>query len=279
MFKSILVPTDGSEASEIALEYGIQMAKSYEGRIIGLYVIESKNIYAPHAQGLGASPVREPHSQWAVEFRKNLEEMGKKTLKSLEGKCEENGVECETTLTEGVANTQICEQARRVDLVVMGGRGENAKWSGPLLGSTLESVIRQINKPVLISPSEPPKPIKKVLVTYDGSLHSNNALKVAVGFCSELKLPVLLLTVSDDEEKGTGVLNEALKYAEPYNLKVETLLRPGDPGEEIVKVSEEKDCDLIIMCAYGHSKIRDLILGSTTEQVMRKTTKPLLVYR
>ena len=54
---------------------------------------------------------------------------------------------------------------------------------------------------------------------------------------------------------------------------------PGHPDEAIVSVVERTDADLLVMGAYGHSRIRNLIIGSTTTALLRACTVPVLVVR
>ena len=73
------------------------------------------------------------------------------------------------------------------------------------------------------------------------------------------------------------MLEEAQSYLKPYKVQVDLVGVSGNPEKEIIRVAGERHCDLMIMGAFGHSRIREAILGSTTEQVVRKADVPVLL--
>ena len=103
-------------------------------------------------------------------------------------------------------------------------------------------------------------------------------LRFAAGLAMTLEIPITVLVVSDDEEKGKPILEEAKLYLEAYNVNVSTMLKTGEPAEEILMVAKDKSFSLIAMGAYGHN-IREFLLGSITEHVMREAPCPILLYR
>jgi nucleotide-binding universal stress UspA family protein len=81
-------------------------------------------------------------------------------------------------------------------------------------------------------------------------------------------------------ENGQKTLQEAKDYLAPYQLKqLAERVTEGDAATKLVEVSKEENSDLIIMGSYGHSRIREAILGSTTVQTMRKVDIPILMAR
>jgi nucleotide-binding universal stress UspA family protein len=93
-----------------------------------------------------------------------------------------------------------------------------------------------------------------------------------------LRVPITVLVVSDDLEKGIPILEEAQFYLEAYKVEVDVLLKDGEPAEEILLAAKDNTINLIAMGAYGHN-IREFILGSITEHVMREAPCPILLYR
>ena len=75
------------------------------------------------------------------------------------------------------------------------------------------------------------------------------------------------------------MLREASAYLEPHQLDVKTILEKGNSVEGILKAAEREGCDLIVMGAYGHSRVRELFLGSTTDGILREAKSPVLLYR
>jgi nucleotide-binding universal stress UspA family protein len=191
--------------------------------------------------------------------------------------CEEAGVMCKMSSSIGIIPDAICEKARIADLIVMGKYGESGEWPGPLLGSVAETVVRQADKPVLLV-SEKYQAIDRILAVYDNGRSANYMLHCAANLAEKLRIPITVLAVSDDKGKGKAILEEAQLYLEAYEIEVEPLLNDGEPAEKILSTAEENNIDLICMGAYGYN-IREFLLGSITEHVMREALCPVLLYR
>jgi nucleotide-binding universal stress UspA family protein len=87
-----------------------------------------------------------------------------------------------------------------------------------------------------------------------------------------------VVTVLHDQEERKAILHEAEEYLEPYQIDFQLRHEFGDPDEILVNVSKHTATpSLMIMGGFGHSRIREAILGSTTVHVMRNAQKPLLL--
>jgi len=278
MFHSILLPIDGSEYSASSTRYAIQAAKRFDARVRALYVIDIKRLAAPLlndvALCLGISSV--PNLE--ETYRTTLTQIGNTVLESCLRKCRSAGVECETLLQTGIVSDVICQEAHKVDLVIMGHRGENSQWGSRLFGSVFEATIRQINRPVFVV-SKFRQTINRVLAAYDGSNHSSNALKVAVDFCAHEDLPLHVLVVSEAHDDEKPLQEEVESFLTPYKVDWHLERGAGDPCEVITAKARELNADVIAMGAYGHSRIKELLVGSTTDYVIRNASCPVLVYR
>lgn len=131
MYDRILVPTDGSEGSAVALEHAVDLARGYDASIHGLYVTDQRS-YAGMAGDMDREAIREEE-----------EEMGRHALDRIEDAATEAGVEVTTALATGVPHERIRETIteRDIDLVVMGTHGRTG-LERMLLGSTTEKVLR-----------------------------------------------------------------------------------------------------------------------------------------
>lgn len=78
-------------------------------------------------------------------------------------------------------------------------------------------------------------------------------------------------------QNGSLIVEEAAKLFDGF--KIEKLSRFGDPSSVIIEVSEEKECDVIVMCTHGRSAIKKFLLGSVTDKVAHHATKPVLIVR
>ena len=68
-------------------------------------------------------------------------------------------------------------------------------------------------------------------------------------------------------------------FAQPHGIEAEKILESGPVVDGILSAAERSGCDLIVMGAYGHSRVRELIVGSTTDGILRKSAMPVLLYR
>jgi len=277
MFKTILVPLDGSEYSQTALDYAIRIGDKYNAHLQLLHVIDVRALEGPLLHDISASLGAAPLVNYQSQIRAILEERGRAILKSAEELVQESGLKYASNLTVGIVNKEIIDAATHVDLVTMGRHGEHASWSSVLLGSTLEAVVRKANRPILVT-SDQVQTVSKILIAYNGDEHATQALHVAANMASEIDLEVIVLVVGD-EEWATEKLEDAKTYLDPFQLTVTYLHEDGAPEKSIIAVADAQLCDIIVMGAYGENRIHELLLGSTTETVMRNTMIPILLVR
>ncbi|MBN1234076.1 MAG: universal stress protein [Candidatus Coatesbacteria bacterium] len=277
MFDKILVAIDSSECSLMALDYGIYLAKNLNAEFSIMHVIDSKYfnwvLVYDFSSYLGVNP------QLHVEenLRKSLYKRGKTLIEAAEQRCNDSQIFPETFIEEGNVREVVCKKAHTVDLVIIGECGESKKDNSKFLGSNAEEISRGINKPLIIAPALHPK-LSKILLAYDGSNYANDTLNVIKVLSNKLKFSLTILNVGDNEE-GQLILQEAKKAIEPVNLTIDYICKNGDPEDEIVKYANREAIDLIAMGAYGNGRIIDLILGSTTEYVLRNSSVPVLLMR
>ncbi len=279
MFKTILVPIDSSDTSLVAVDYAIDLSKSFNSEIVGVSIIDIKKLAGPFMRDLGTSiGGMVPYGDFQQNVRQFLEDTAKAALDELEGKCNTAGISFTRTKKEGVVAREIVESAKRCDMISMGRAGEHAFWRDAFLGSNLESVVRQTHKPVLVTPEKYMK-ITKILVAYDASPFSTKALTAGADIAEQMKLPLTVVTVSDDEKAGENILSQADKNLNDYKITYNKILKDGETVDAILDSCNEGAYDLLAMGAYGHSKIRELILGNTTVQIMRKVDCAVLLCR
>ncbi|MCP4269711.1 MAG: universal stress protein [Candidatus Brocadiaceae bacterium] len=279
MFKTILVPIDSSESSLVAVDYAIDISKSYKSEIAGISIVDIKKLAGPFMRDLGTSiGGMVPYADFQQKVQQFLEDTASAALDELEGKCNSANISCTRTIKEGVVSKEIVESAKRCDMVVMGMAGEHSFWRDAFLGSNLESVVRQTHKPVMVTP-ENFKKITKILIAYDGSTFATRALIAGADIAQHLHLPLTVITVSDDKDSGEEVLFQASENLKDRDIEYDKVLESGETVSVILDFCKEGSYDLLVMGAYGHSKIRELIIGNTTVQIMRKVNCAVLMCR
>jgi nucleotide-binding universal stress UspA family protein len=278
MIKSILVALDGSEHADAALEHALWLADRLKATVIGLHVIDIVSIEGSFFHDISGSLGFEPYLDFSSKMREALRERGRVLLDTFTARCKERGVRCDTRLAMGIVPNEICDEARMADLVVIGHRGVNEQFSTGLLGSTAESVTRKSPKPVFVTPMQFSE-ITRPLLAYDGSARASAAMHAAAEVTSTLGLPLTVLHVARDAAQGEKVLEEARRYLQSYGLALTCEIATGHTNERIVEWMRERGHDLLFIGAYGHSRIIEMVLGSTTEYVLRNSPRPVFLAR
>lgn len=278
MIKNILVALDGSEHSHAAVEHALWLAERFGASLTGLHVIDIVSIEGSFLHDISGSLGFEPYLDFSSKMREVLQERGRTMLTEFTERCAEVQVRAETAMELGVIANEICERARTADVVVIGHRGINEKFSSGLLGSTAESVTRKCPKPVLVCPMHWGG-IARPMLAYDGSPRSASAMQAAAEFCVSVKLPLAVVHVAKDETSGNKVIEEARRYLASYQIETTFSCVTGTAPEKIVQTIRERQHDLLFIGAYGHSRIIEMVLGSTTEYVLRNAACPVFLNR
>lgn len=280
MMKNILVCTDGSPSSQIAIDYACHLAVRIAGQLRALHVLDSRVLEGPLMADISNWVGAQPYGAQVHLFVKMLEEKGRAILDAARARCAEAGVSVETMMKTGHPVRVIAEAEARAELLVLGRRGEHAEWTDGLAGSSVERIVRRSSRPCLVTP-EQFAPVTRILAAFDGSGHAAKALTEAAELARALGTELLLVVAADamalpDAERLAA---EAAVLLRPHPVRAKTLVREGRAASVILAVAAEAACDLIVMGAYGHTRIRDMILGSNTNEVMMRAPCPLLLVR
>jgi nucleotide-binding universal stress UspA family protein len=222
----------------------------------------------------------QPYGDQLQSFRELMEQKGQAVIEALAKRCESQGVKIETNLKMGHPSNVIIEEEGRVELLVLGRRGVHAEWIGDMMGSVSERVLRSTTTPCIITP-DTFKPISKILAAYDGSGHAGQALQQAIELTKALKGELIILTVADDieREQAEQLSVNGLKMAKAHDCTAVNLVAEGRAEETILEVAEEQECDLIVVGAYGHNRIREMIIGSTSHHIIAGSNLPVMLVR
>lgn len=185
--------------------------------------------------------------------------------------------EIATRLRHGELVDTLTEMENDVRLFVLGKRGEHADFAAGHLGSNLERVVRAVHRPVLVA-SRAFVPVKRFLIAFDGSATTRKCVDVVCASPLLKGCECELLMVGDDNATHRGHMDWALGQLRNAGFNPRDRLLRGDAERVIVEAAQD-GIDLIVMGAYGHSRIRQLIVGSTTTNVLRRCQIPLLLLR
>lgn len=285
----ILCPTDLTPDSEEALRYALALARAYEAELI---LMHCEHRATPESPAPADSTTTD-------RIQKALFRHAQET--SL------NGLRWQSVVvTCDDAGDAITREASRycADLIVM--RSRRRPHRAALLGSIAESVCRTAPCPVLVTHSDERAwidvsarqiELKRVLVAYDFSDHSELSLKLGLSAAQEYQAELHLLhvlppfTLEEPEiswyplgkegayHKAARRLQKAVPDEAYLWCKIKTAISEGQPYREILNYAEKNQIDLICLGAHGAGFGMRALFGSNVDRVLRQAPCPVLVAR
>ncbi|WP_209428054.1 universal stress protein, partial [Pararhodobacter sp. SW119] len=186
--------------------------------------------------------------------------------------------EITTRLRHGDIVDTVAEQEAGAEMILIGKRGEAADFAKGHLGSNLERIVRASKKPVFVA-ARAFKPISRVLIAYDGGASAMRAVEHVAHTPLYGDLHVSVVTVGNPTDATRKQLADAQAALKAAGIAAETDIVSGQPETTLGKLVEGAPYDMVVMGAYGHSRIRSLIIGSTTTEMIRSCKVPIILTR
>ncbi|MDD5711686.1 MAG: universal stress protein, partial [Smithellaceae bacterium] len=254
-------------------------------RLRGLHVVDVHSMPAPLISDLSGSVGLPPYQEVLPLIETSLEERADIILKDFQERCERAGVKPTLCKAVGIIDETIIEEGKKTDWILLAQRGEHFHLAkGQIIGSTAEAVVRKSGKPVVVTPATF-KEIESMALAYDGSVPADHALKLALWLSLETTWPITAIIITDDPALGaslqTKIESSVQAYQEERNLKIDCaiIVLSGDVDDQLLRYIREGAVELLVMGAYGHNRLREMFMGSTTSQIIRKSTIPVLLTR
>jgi nucleotide-binding universal stress UspA family protein len=278
---TILTCTDGSLYSPSIYQHAAWAAARIGAAIHVLHVIERDELR--DARDLSGSIGFDANAELLEELAKHDESHAR--VARLRGKAilddaakQLAGHEVTATQRHGSVVETLEEFEKGAALVVIGKRGEHADFAKGHLGSNLERVIRSAKIPVLVAAREF-KPVRSFLIAFDGGESSLKAVHHAATNPLLKGLECHLVMVGKKDGEYARALENAATGLRGAGFNVTADLLPGDPDEVIAAQVAQREIGLLVMGAYGHSRVRQFILGSTTTHLIRTCHVPVMLFR
>lgn len=280
--KTIMVCTDGSEPARRATEMAVDWAARLGATIRAVYVTDVRLLEGPWLADISGALGAQPYAALVPQLAQWQREKANVIMDAVRRCCADRGVACETVTETGRVIPTLLEQEKHADLVVLGQRGQHAAWAWQALGSCVEGLVRASIRPCLVV-TEHWQPIQQALVAFDGSRESRKALERGLPLLHALGAAAEVVTVAVEGHPAPvseAELRDAVQQVAPAGMRVTTRVVTGpDAAVEILLAADHCGAHLIVMGAYGHTRIRELILGSTTSSVLHRTNMPVLLMR
>jgi nucleotide-binding universal stress UspA family protein len=249
VFTRLLVGLDGSPNADEALEQAVHLGLRFKATLVVAHVRET------HIIGRRASDSGE-------------------LLQRAEERVKDAGLQVETILKHGSADTELALLAADVDTVLVGRRGSSSP--ADVLGRTVTSLIRIAERSVIVCASKP-SPMQSCAIAYDGRETAQRALALVARFASVTHSTVHVIHATVDPTIGTMVIGEAEAILSLQGVKFVTHLEPGTPGAAVARVIERTKCDALFAGAHVGSGRRSDVTVSHAEEILLHTDIPVAI--
>jgi nucleotide-binding universal stress UspA family protein len=281
----ILACTDGSIYAESIVDHAAWASRQLGGvgvRVLHVLDRAGQPVPADRSGTLGLDSseelLRELTELDAARNRLELKR-SRAMLAAAEARLRAAGVDSVTlTQRHGALVDTVVEFEKEADLLVIGKRGEAADFAVGHLGANLERVLRASPKPVLVA-SRAFKPIRRYAIAYDGGPAALRMVDFAARSAAVEGLEGHLVTVAPSGGSGTTLLDAPGAILERAGRSVARTVLHGDVEQAIAAHVAAAGIDLLVMGAYGHGRLRNMVLGSTTTALLRACRIPVLVFR
>ncbi|WP_436927235.1 universal stress protein [Halosimplex amylolyticum] len=289
MYESILVPTDGSVHAERAALHAVALADAFDATVRVLGVADVERAAGP----FDAGGVDEKFVERIVaESRTAVDE----TVALAED------VSVETDVVRGDPAEAILDYAddHAVDAVAMGTRGRRG-LARLVAGSVTQHVLRHASVPVLTARNTDAAPVTDyddVLVPTDGSTAAEAVVDDAVAIADAFEATVHAFHVVDISaaaagsgiepptaqidrmtEAGEEATEAIAERARDAGVEAVTTVEHGFPSAELLDYVDEASIDIVAMGTHGRTGLDRVLLGSTTERLVRRSPVPVLAAR
>ncbi len=283
--KKILVCTDGSPYSEECCRYSVWLSKCTGASIEVVYVSDLRQFELSVVADLSGSMGIQPYQGMLSQIQEMEDQKAELLRAGTLAFFEEAGLKERVTFHhhKGLLVDRVLDLEKEdseIDLVMLGKRGENANFATEHLGSMMERVVRASAKPCLVTSRSFKEP-KKVVFAYDGSASCKKALEFLAKSkaLDDLELHVITVDEGREEAEAAARLQEAEAFLKKAGMAARSQVLTGVAEAVIGDYVESESMDMLVMGAYGHSRIRYLIIGSTTTDLIRRCHVPVLLFR
>lgn len=190
----------------------------------------------------------------------------------------QGATQVETVQRHGALVDTLLEQQADTRVLVLGRQGEGHVSLDHTLGSHLETLVRSIHKPILVTVGDFTAP-RSFMVAFDGSETAQRALNAYAQSPLLKGLPCHLVMVGHDDEAHRTQLKYAADILRSRDFDVTVAHLQGDVPSTLAAYQQQHDIGLMVMGAYGHSRIRQFFVGSHTRSMVSQSTIPLLLLR
>jgi nucleotide-binding universal stress UspA family protein len=275
-YKTILVSCDTAPTSDKRIETAAELARSTGGHLVGLFL--RSNVVLPAYLEAGISP------DLITLQEKRGKDMAARGKDAFEAICNRVGISGEWREAQGDVYELAAMHARYADLTIV-GQFDNKLTDPDIIPDLPETLALRAGGPVLVLPHigvRGPLIGGHAMVGWNAGREATRAVKDALPFLQAANQVTVLAVNPRSGPRGHGEdpgADIALFLAR-HGVKVtasHTVAREDDPAEVLLSRMADLNIDLLVMGAYGHSRLRELVIGGVTRKIMSSMTAPVLM--
>ncbi|MDV6034855.1 MAG: universal stress protein [Phycisphaera sp. RhM] len=268
----VLVGVGGSANGHVAVDFSIQFASRYGCRLVGIDIVDEDDtelaIYGVADETAEAERRREI---------RQLRERARQNLDAFQQRCRTAGISAECCGKSGDVAEQIVTEAQRSDLIILSR--DTPFESATSANSTLGKVLRQAPRPLITVPLSLPQQ-DHVLIAYDGSRPAGQALLAFVTLGLGAGRKVHVATAAASVESARMIAQPAIDFLQLHGVDGQLHAIEGETNVEhaLLSLAAEVDAGLLVAGSCGHSRIREVLLGSFTQTLIQASHLPLFLF-
>jgi nucleotide-binding universal stress UspA family protein len=205
---------------------------------------------------------------------------GHMLLEFAKSRAQESGVKAPITRQRhGDLVDTLIEIENDIRLLVMGKQGALGDSIGDHVGNNLERVVRTLQRPILVTPQTFNVP-QHFMIAFDGSATTRKVIEMVATRALFAGLPCHIVMVNSETKEASDHLDWAKNMLETAGFSVIANVISGEVKQALCDYRDKNNIGMVVMGAYGHSKIRQFFVGSTTTKMIQHTADvPLLLLR
>jgi len=280
----IITCVDGSAMTTAVTNAAIWASNKLDKPILFLHTIEKEQQHGADnysgAIGLGA---RSALLQELTELDEQRGKLALKLGKELLERVSKQAQDCVTQKVElmqrhGELADAIVDIEDKTRLIVIGRSGMEHGDNYSALGSNIETLLRKASHPVMLIPETFTQPTS-FMVAYDGRQTADNALQRVIDGGLLHGLHCHLVSVKNNETNLEEKFIAAQQKLKEKGFDLTASFVEGDIFDSLMDYKQKHKIDLIVMGAFGHSKLRQFFLGSNTLKMLERSKVPMVVLR
>ncbi|MBP6013088.1 MAG: universal stress protein [Alphaproteobacteria bacterium] len=284
-YRKILVPLMGGAHDSHILSTAFEVAKAFGSHVSGVFVRPDPSEVLPYlGEGVSAGVIqeimdasRDAANRAAAVARGNLDGAAKVAGASVfDAGQAGNGVGASFHVRDGMLEDVLTEEARLSDLVVFETPSQTRE---AILQSAIESVLLNGRKPLLIVPHQASKIVgAKAAIGWDGGAAAAHAISGAIPLLARAEgVEILNVTTGPID---TVQMDRLRDYLRLHGLSVvEHGINPGSQStaHALIDGAQRAGAGLLVIGGYGHSRLREMVLGGVTRHVFANATMPIFM--